>query len=97
MLAAALLGIDAISLAADRTRVGQLLATFVFQELRRQATARDEPMTFCHFRDKDARRRRAVRQRDERRIRRRTARGSSARTLEAVLTQEAGWTGCCHG
>jgi len=52
-LAAALLGIDAASLAADRTLLGQLLETFVFQELRRQATARDEPTNFCHFRDKD--------------------------------------------
>jgi predicted AAA+ superfamily ATPase len=52
-LAAALLGIDAASLAADRTLLGQLLETFVFQELRRQATARDEPLSFCHFRDKD--------------------------------------------
>lgn len=52
-LAAALLGIDAATLAADRTLLGQLLETFVFQELRRQATARDEPLSFCHFRDKD--------------------------------------------
>ena len=52
-LAAALLGIDAAELAADRTLLGQLLETFVFQELRRQATARDEPLNFCHFRDKD--------------------------------------------
>jgi hypothetical protein len=52
-LAAALLGIDAVGLAADRALLGQLLETFVFQELRRQATARDEPLSFCHFRDKD--------------------------------------------
>jgi len=52
-LAAALLGIDAAGLAADRTLLGQLLETFVFQELRRQATATDEPVSFCHFRDKD--------------------------------------------
>ena len=52
-LAAALLGVDAASLAADRTLLSQLLETFVFQELRRQATARNQPMTFCHFRDKD--------------------------------------------
>lgn len=52
-LAAALLGIDAAGLAADRTLLGQLLETFVFQELRRQATARDEQTAFCHFRDKD--------------------------------------------
>jgi len=52
-LAAALLGIDAAGLAADRTLLGQMLETFVFQELRRQSTARDEPMTFSHYRDKD--------------------------------------------
>lgn len=52
-LAAALLGIDAAGLAADRTLLGQLLETFVFQELRRQATARDEQIAFSHFRDKD--------------------------------------------
>ncbi len=52
-LAAALLGIDAAGLAADRTLLGQMLETFVFQELRRQSTAHDEPMTFSHYRDKD--------------------------------------------
>jgi predicted AAA+ superfamily ATPase len=52
-LAAALLGIDAAGLAADRTLLGQLLETFVFQELRRQANARDEQIAFSHFRDKD--------------------------------------------
>lgn len=52
-LAAALLGIHTAGLAADRTLLGQLLETFVFQELRRQATARDEPLHFWHFRDKD--------------------------------------------
>ena len=30
-----------------------MLETFVFQELRRQSTARDEPITFSHYRDKD--------------------------------------------
>ena len=52
-LACALLGLDAASLAADRGLLGQLLETFVFQELRRQASWRDESIRFFHFRDKD--------------------------------------------
>jgi hypothetical protein len=52
-LACALLGVDAASLAANRPLLGQLLETFVFQELRRQASWRDEPIGFFHFRDKD--------------------------------------------
>ncbi len=52
-LACALLGADAIALAADRSLLGQLLETFVFQELRRQASWYDEPLAFFHYRDKD--------------------------------------------
>lgn len=52
-VACALLGMDAVSLAADRALLGQLLETFVFQELRRQASWQDEPVAFHHFRDKD--------------------------------------------
>jgi predicted AAA+ superfamily ATPase len=52
-LACALLGLDAASLAADRGLLGQLLETFVFQELRRQASWLDESIRFFHFRDKD--------------------------------------------
>ncbi|MEW5947299.1 MAG: ATP-binding protein [bacterium] len=52
-LAAALLGVDAGVLAKDRATLGQLLETFVFQELRRQASWRDTPIVFYHFRDKD--------------------------------------------
>jgi len=52
-LACALLGVDAAALWADRALLGQLLETFVFQELRRQATWLDEPVAFHHFRDKD--------------------------------------------
>lgn len=52
-VAAALLGLDALSLVQDRPAFGQLLETFVFQELRRQASARDEPVSFHHYRDKD--------------------------------------------
>jgi predicted AAA+ superfamily ATPase len=52
-LACALLGADSAGLIADRTLLGQLLETFVFQELRRQASWRDEPIGFFHFRDRD--------------------------------------------
>ena len=52
-LACALLGLDAAALWADRTLLGQLLETFIFQELRRQASWQDEPVAFHHFRDKD--------------------------------------------
>lgn len=52
-VAAALLGLDASSLARDRMMLGQLLETFVVEELRRQASGRDEALSFFHFRDKD--------------------------------------------
>lgn len=52
-LACALLGVDGSALAADRPLLGQLLETFVFQELRRQASGQDDPLTFSHYRDKD--------------------------------------------
>ena len=52
-LAAALLGFDAASLWADRAAFGQLLETFVFQELRRQASWQAASVGFFHFRDKD--------------------------------------------
>lgn len=52
-LACALLGVDATALVADRPLLGQLLETFVLQELRRQASWHEEPMTFFHYRDKD--------------------------------------------
>lgn len=52
-LACALLGADSASLVADRPLLGQLLETFVFQELRRQTSWRDESIGFFHFRDKD--------------------------------------------
>ena len=52
-LACALLGVDAEALWVDRTLLGQLLETFVFQELRRQASWLDEQIAFYHFRDKD--------------------------------------------
>ena len=52
-LACALLGVDADDLTRDRQLLGQLLETFVFQELRRQADWSDIPTTFFHFRDRD--------------------------------------------
>ena len=52
-LASALLGADSASLAADRALLGQLLETFVFQELLRQASWHDASTRFFHFRDKD--------------------------------------------
>lgn len=52
-VACALLGLDADALRADRTVLGQLLETFVFQELRRQASWHEDEVRFHHFRDKD--------------------------------------------
>lgn len=52
-LACALLGVDTAALSDDRELSGQLLETFVFQELKRQASWHDETMAFYHFRDKD--------------------------------------------
>ena len=52
-LACALLGIDTAGLMSDRSLLGQLLETFVYQELRRQASWHETLMSFFHFRDKD--------------------------------------------
>ena len=52
-VACALLGLDAAALWDDRAVFGQLLETFVYQELRRQASWHDEEIRFHHFRDKD--------------------------------------------
>ncbi len=52
-VACALLGIDAAALAADRQLLGSMLETFVLQELRRQASWRQAPIGFFHFRDRD--------------------------------------------
>ena len=52
-LACALLGVDAAALAADRTLLGQVLETFVFQELRRQDSWAETPADFFHYRDRD--------------------------------------------
>jgi uncharacterized protein len=52
-LCCALLGLDTPALSHDRGTLGQILETFVFQELRRQASWRDDDIRFHHFRDKD--------------------------------------------
>ena len=52
-VACALLGVDAAALRDDRTLLGHLLETFVFQELRRQASWHEDAHSFLHFRDKD--------------------------------------------
>lgn len=52
-IACALMNVDAQALAADRHLLGQLLESFVFQELRRQASSLDIPVSFFRYRDKD--------------------------------------------
>ena len=52
-VACSLLGIDAQSLIRDRKTLGHLVETFVFQELRRQASWHDVEIRFYHFRNKD--------------------------------------------
>lgn len=52
-VAASLLGLDSAALARDRAVLGRLLETFVFQELRRQASWQESEPNFFHFRDKD--------------------------------------------
>ncbi len=52
-LAASLLGTGSTALTQDRTGLGRLLETFVFQELRAQASWREQPIRFHHFRDRD--------------------------------------------
>ena len=52
-IASALLGMDGPALAHDRTLFGQLFESFVYQELRRQASWNDAHLSFHHFRNKD--------------------------------------------
>jgi len=52
-LASVLVGLDAAALGKDRRALGPLLETFVFQELRRQASWSEKDIRFYHFRDKD--------------------------------------------
>ena len=48
-----MLGIDAPGLTRDGPMLGHLVETFVFQELRRQASWIDKRFAFYHYRDKD--------------------------------------------
>ncbi len=52
-VACALLGLDEAALSDDRGTLGQLVETFVLQEIRRQASWRDDDLRFHHLRDKD--------------------------------------------
>lgn len=52
-VACALLGVDGADVAADRPLLGQVLETFVLQEVRRLASWRRDALSFFHFRDKD--------------------------------------------
>ena len=52
-LGCALLGLDEESLVTNREVRGNLLETFVFQELRRQASWSINPHSFYYYRDKD--------------------------------------------
>ena len=48
-----LLGVSATDLKADRTLLGQLLETFVFQDVKRQASWYEQPLRLSHYRDRD--------------------------------------------
>ena len=52
-LAAVLLGATAKQLEADRSKLGHLLESFVYNEFRRQASWLDMDLRFYHFRDKE--------------------------------------------
>lgn len=52
-LACALLNLDAAALMQNRGTLGQLLETFVLQELRRQASWHEDEIRFHHYRDRD--------------------------------------------
>lgn len=52
-LVCTLLGLDGDSLWSNRTLFGQILETFVYQELRRQASWHEQSINFFHFRDRD--------------------------------------------
>lgn len=52
-LACALLGVSSQTLWEDKPLLGQLLETFVYQELRKFADWHDEHLDFYHFRNKD--------------------------------------------
>jgi predicted AAA+ superfamily ATPase len=50
--AAALLGTDAAALLAERELYGQLLETFAYAEIRKQASWGEEPVRISHYRDR---------------------------------------------
>ena len=52
-LACALLGVNSQALWQDKTLLGQLLETFIYQELRKYADWQNESVNFYHFRNKD--------------------------------------------
>lgn len=52
-VACALMNMNSPALALDRRLLGHVLETFVFQELRRQASGDRQPHDFFHFREKD--------------------------------------------
>lgn len=52
-LACALLGVSSKMLWQDRALLGQLLETFIYQELRKHADWHDQQLRFYHFRNKD--------------------------------------------
>lgn len=52
-LACALMKLNSPALAHDGPLLGHVLETFVFQELRRQASGNQQPHDFFHFREKD--------------------------------------------
>jgi len=52
-LACALLGVNGQTLWKDKALLGQLLETFIYQELRKYADWHDEDLKFYHFRNKD--------------------------------------------
>ncbi|MCH2557683.1 MAG: ATP-binding protein [Alcanivorax sp.] len=52
-LACALLGIGSHDLWHDKPLLGQMLETFIYQELRKQAGWHEQELHFCHYRDKD--------------------------------------------
>jgi predicted AAA+ superfamily ATPase len=52
-LACSLMGINSQNLWQDKALLGQLLETFIYQELRKYADWHDEALSFFHFRNKD--------------------------------------------
>lgn len=52
-LACALLGVSSKDLWQDKALLGQMLETFVYQELRKQADWHEQALQLCHYRDKD--------------------------------------------